>query len=872
MDHPDSLRATNLRRAQVLRVKLATQTDDQDGTGMKGLESLMRFYLPDDPHTIAQRIANHVEYTLARSERNVDTPTLYQATAFHTNDRLIEFWNDTQYHFDTSKVKMCYYMSIEYLLGSSLENALCNLDIEGNYKKVLQDFGVSNLEDLYNQEYDAGLGNGGLGRLAACFLDSMATMDYPVWGYGIRYSYGIFKQEILQCAQIESPDYWIGKNRFPWEVCRREIQYPVRFYGHTYFYTNQDGDLKVSWTGGLEVIAMAYDIPIPGYGTLNTINLRLWSSVPTQSINLESFNKGDYYCALKERQESETITNVLYPHDATPEGRELRLKQEYFFSCASLHDIIDRFKRVFPEKSLEEFSDYNVIQLNDTHPTISIPELMRILLDEEDLSWEEAWKITTKTFAYTNHTVMPEALEKWPVSLFGKLLPRHLEILYEMNRRFLEHHVIPKWPGDHQKTLELSIFEGEGENKNLRMANLAIVGSSFVNGVARIHTEILKNNLFSSFYELWPEKFHNKTNGVTPRRWLRQSNRYLSALYTEYLGSENWVTNLELIKGLRGYVTDPQFRKKFMNAKYEAKMKLRHYILKMSGGKIDVNLFALFDVHVKRIHEYKRQLLNVFSIIYRYMVIKKLSPSDRRAYVVPRVFIFAGKAAPAYVAAKTIIRLICLVAEKVNEDDDVKPYMQVVFMPNYNVSMAQVIIPASDISQHISKAGTEASGTSNMKFAMNGGLILGTLDGANIEIMEEIGRENMFIFGLNAQEVENPKTYEPEPLNEHLYEVLKSVASCEWADQHTTRQYFLPLIEKIWSGNDIYLIARDFGSYLRAQMEVDRTWKNKQQWTTMCINTALGMSKFSSDRTIHQYAIDTWDLKACRVPAQIVSK
>jgi len=675
----------------------------------------------------------------------------------------------------------------------------------------------------------------------------------------------MFKQAIRNGDQIELPDYWLIRGN-PWEIARNEITYPVHFYGFVNTVLDEKGSVRFAWEGGTIVTAVAHDTPVPGYGTLNTINLRLWSSRPTTEIDFEHFNKGDYYEAVRSRQESENITSVLYPNDATFEGRELRLKQQIFFASASLQDIIVRHKQTYgADSSLKDFGKHVAIQLNDTHPSVSIAELMRLLVDNERLGWDEAWAATVQTFAFTNHTVLPEALEEWPLPMFSKLLPRHIQIIYEINSRFLQL-VEKKWPGNNDKKREMSIIR-ESEPKKVRMAFLAIIGSHSLNGVAEIHTEILKKSVFANFYELWPEKFNNKTNGVTPRRWVHNINVPLSNLLTARLGGDEWITNLDVVSKLRHMSDDAQFQFEFSKTKLIAKERLRQTILKISDGKIDVNPNALFDVHVKRIHEYKRQLLNILGVIHRYQNLKRMT-SQQRALAVPRVVIFGGKAAPAYVAAKATIKLICSVADVINRDQDVGDLLKVVYIPNYNVSLAEVICPASDISQHISTAGMEASGTSNMKFAMNGGLILGTMDGANIEMAEEIGSENMFIFGLKAHEIDDARRHRP-PIDERLHDVLKAIWSYTFADERTTNTYFVPLLQRVADGSDYYLISRDFPAYIDANHQIDEVWKEKTKWRRMCLMTIAGMGKFSSDRTIGEYAKHIWAVSPSRVPEMV---
>jgi len=637
-------------------------------------------------------------------------------------------------------------MSLEFLLGRLMQNSLVNVDLEEQYKTALMDIGY-NLEEIYEQEVDPALGNGGLGRLAACFLDSLATLEVPAWGYGIRYDYGIFQQKIVDGNQVEIPDYWLMSGN-PWEIERPDVLYHIRFYGHFNKYKDGGTD-RANWEGGEVVMAMAYDIPIPGFNTFNTNNLRLWKSKPCNEFDFKSFNAGDYHGAIAERQKAEYITSVLYPNDSNEGGKELRLKQQYFFCSATMRDIIRRFKRTH-NNDWKMFPEKNQIQLNDTHPAISTIELLRILIDEEKLSWDLAWTTVYKTFAYTNHTVLPEALEKWSVNLLGRMLPRHLDLIYLINHFFLEK-IRNKYPGDDARVMRMSLIE-EGDHKKVRMAYLSIVCSHTVNGVAAIHSDLLKKTIFKEFDELFPGKILNMTNGVTPRRWIHCCNPGLSSLITDTIAPlDEWLGNLDSLRELAAYSDDPDFVERFIKVKVECKRRLQIWVKENTG--IDIPLEALYDVMVKRMHEYKRQLMNAFYIIHRYLTIKETPAHERRNRFVPRVVMIGGKAAPGYANAKAIIKLINYVANKVNNDSEVGDLLKVIFLPNYNVSNAQIIIPGSELSQHISTAGTEASGTSNMKFVMNGALIIGTMDGANVEIAEEIGQHNMFIFGADVNKV-----------------------------------------------------------------------------------------------------------------------
>lgn len=811
----------------------------------------MASYLSTDVHTIQRSIVNHVEYTLASTRFDIDERRAYLAAAHSCRDRLIESFNDTQQHFDETDCKRVSYLSLEFLLGRMFQNALLNMDIDDNYKQALKELGF-NLEILYEQERDPALGNGGLGRLAACFLDSMATLDLPAFGYGIRYTYGIFRQEINDGYQQERPDYWLTYGN-PWEIERPDVSFPVRFYGTV---SNDPITGRCKWEGGEVVHAVAYDTPIPGHDTFNTINLRLWKAVPGSEFDLAKFNEGDYVTAVNARQRAETITSVLYPSDSTRHGKELRLKQQYFFVCATLQDLITKFRKRQPDRPWTDFPKKNAIQLNDTHPSIGIPELYRILVDEEGLSFDDAAPIVQATFSYTNHTVLPEALEMWSTEVLGNLLPRHLQIIYEINFRFLQE-VERRFPGDTDRLARYSLINEQGQ-KSVRMANLSICCSHTVNGVADLHSKLIITDVFPHFYELWPEKFQNKTNGVTPRRWIHMANPRLSALLTDTLGSEEWIKELGLVSGIKDFADDDDFKRQWMEVKAHNKRRLAALIQRSVG--ITVNPRALFDVHVKRIHEYKRQLLNCLYVIYRYQQIKAMS-SEQRRRVVPRVTMFAGKAAPAYVMAKHIIKLIHDVGAVVNNDPDVGDLLKVIFIPDYNVSNAEIIIPASDISQHISTAGTEASGTSNMKFAMNGGLILGTMDGANVEMAEEIGEENMFIFGALPADVATVrhelKYRSPKPLGAAMAIVLDMLNGGVFCP----RERIQSILDCLRPANDNYILTADFPSYVAAQERVDAAFRDQDEWARMSILTAGSMGKFSTDRTIAEYARDIWQVE-----------
>mmetsp|Transcript_10074 Transcript_10074/g.46169 ORF Transcript_10074/g.46169 Transcript_10074/m.46169 type:complete len:830 (-) Transcript_10074:1618-4107(-) len=813
----------------------------------------MDSYAKNDVLSVQKSIVDHVEYTLARSRYRFDDFEAYQATSMSVRDRLIESWNDTQQYFREQDPKRVYYLSMEFLMGRSLTNSLFNLDLNGTYREALKQLGYE-MENLVEKERDAALGNGGLGRLAACFLDSMASENLPAWGYGIRYQYGMFRQEVIEGFQHENPDYWLNFGN-PWEIERPNIAYPIKFYGNVEI-LEVEGRQAYIWNSGEEVTAIAYDTPIPGWNTPNTINLRLWSAKPSREFDLESFNTGDYVQAILAKQRAETISAVLYPDDRTYQGKELRLKQQFFMVSATLQDIIRRYL-VTHEDTFDDFPDKVALQLNDTHPTIGVPELMRLLMDEHGLGWTKAWDITTRVFSFTNHTVLPEALEKWPVDLVENVLPRHMQIIYDINWRFTQE--LRGIMGDDYDTIgRMSIIEEGDGMKNVRMAHLALIASHTVNGVAAIHSELIKTTIFKDFYQIMPEKFQNKTNGVTQRRWLAFCNPKLSDLITETLGTSAWIKELDLLSDLRLHCDDPAFQAKWAGVKRDNKLRLAELVKQKTG--VDVNPNALFDIQVKRIHEYKRQLLNVMYIIHRYNALKAMTPAEREKQVA-RCVIIGGKAAPGYDMAKRIIKLISAVGDTVNADPEIGDKLQLVFLPDYNVSSAEIIVPGSELSQHISTAGTEASGTSNMKFAMNGCLIIGTMDGANVEIAEEIGQENMFIFGARADVVPGLRL-EREFFNvpEEFYTIVDQIRNgyFGWSD------FFAPVCDAVCGAQDFYLLANDFNDYIRAQEEVDENYLNQALWTKKSILSVAGSGKFSSDRTIRQYAEDIWDVKPAK--------
>ncbi|KAF2154147.1 glycosyltransferase family 35 protein [Myriangium duriaei CBS 260.36] len=794
----------------------------------------------------------HIETTLARSLFNCDERAAYGGTALAFRDRLVIDWNKTQQRQTFADQKRVYYLSLEFLMGRALDNAMLNVGMKDVAKDGLSDLGFR-MEDVISQERDAALGNGGLGRLAACFLDSMASLNYPAWGYGLRYRYGIFKQEIVDGYQVEVPDYWLDFN--PWEFPRHDVTVDIQFYGNVRKYMDDSGKQVTVWENGEIVQAVAYDVPIPGYKTATTNNLRLWSSkAASGEFDFQKFNSGEYEQSVNDQQRAETISAVLYPNDNLDRGKELRLKQQYFWCAASLYDIVRRFKK--SKKAWKEFPNQVAIQLNDTHPTLAIPELQRILVDIEGLDWDDAWSIVQATFGYTNHTVMAEALEKWSVPLMQHLLPRHLAIIYDINLNFLQY-VERNFPKDREMLSRVSIIE-ESQPKMVRMAFLAVIGSHKVNGVAELHSDLIKTTIFKDFVQIYgPDKFTNVTNGITPRRWLHQANPRLSELIASKLGGEDYLKDLTLLNKLEAFVDDKAFRKEFQEIKYANKVRLAKYI--KDTLDVSVNPASLFDIQVKRMHEYKRQQLNIFGVIHRYLTIKSMSAAEKKK-LTPRVSIFGGKAAPGYWMAKTIIHLINQVGKIVNNDPDVGDLLKVVFLEDYNVSKAEIICPASDISEHISTAGTEASGTSNMKFVLNGGLIIGTCDGANIEITREIGEQNIFLFGNLAEDVEDLRHahfYSKFELDTNLVKVFDTIKSGRFGDAGQ----FSALINGIVDHGDYYLVSDDFNSYIETHKLIDEAYANQDEWLTKCITSVARMGFFTSDRCIDEYAESIWNLE-----------
>ena len=830
--------------------------DKKNSTNLNGKSSIF-FTDTEKPasYSLSNQFAENLEFRLIRDRITATGEDAYFALSLAIRDRLVRKWLRTQHHYIEKDVKRVYYLSLEYLMGRLLGNSLINMDYYEECSKILKEDGYS-LEEIREFEHDMGLGNGGLGRLASCYLDSMATLELPAFGYGIRYEYGIFKQAIENGYQAEYPDSWL-QNGNPWDILRRDLEYRVKFYGKSVEELKPDGTYKFNWTDTEDVLAVGYDIPVPGYKNNTVNNLRLWQAKACSDFSFKEFNAGDYVAAVSSKTDSETISKVLYPNDSYVEGKFLRLKQQYFFVSATLQDIIRKFK--INHESFDKFAEKNTIQLNDTHPVIAIPELMRILIDEEGLSWKKSWEITSKTFAYTNHTVVPEALEEWSLQLFEELLPRHIQIVYEINRRFLED-VKTNYSTDPNILSKLSIIN-DRDGKSVRMANLAIVGSFAVNGVAALHTEILKTRIFPHFNKIYPDKFINITNGITPRRWLKTANPFLSNIITDRIG-EGWVYNLNELHKLESFIEDDNFREEFRNAKWLNKKLLIDFIEGENGIKI--NPESMFDVQIKRFHEYKRQLLNVLHIITLYNRIK----DDPKLEIVPRTIIFAGKAAPAYVMAKQIIKLINSVADVVNNDPDVGDKLKIVFIPDYSVTLAEKIIPAADLSEQISMAGLEASGTGNMKFALNGALTIGTMDGANIEIREEVGKENIFIFGLLAEEVVklksggyNPKTFYNS--NEMLKRVIDMIADDFFSKKEPG--IFKSIIDSLL-GTDYYCLLADYQSYVDEQDKVSKLYLNTEEWTKKAIRNVAGVGKFSSDRSIREYAEKIWNVHPIRIP------
>ena len=825
---------------------------DNAGTGGNHIESGTT---PRATATTAVALKNdilrHIEFTLGRDPQTPDQYTCFMGLAYSVRDRLVERWILSQRSLHDTMAKRVYFLSLEFLPGRFLMNYLLSLNLVDEARNALQELGFD-LDELEELEWDAGLGNGGLGRLASCYMDSIACLKLPGYGYGIRYDYGIFHQVIEDGYQKEECDNW-GRSGNAWEIRRREQLMPVRFYGRSESYIDPGGRIRFRWVDGETVLALACDMLIPGKEAEYVTNMRLWTALPSRGFNLEEFSHGDYVGAVQAKVLSENISKVLYPSDEIASGRELRLKQQYFFVAATLQDIIRRYKR--QNSSFANFANSVAIQLNDTHPSIAIPELMRLFMDTEGMEWDEAWSICENTFAYTNHTLLPEALETWPADLIGRLLPRHLEIIYEINRRFLET-VRREHPDEPELEAELSLIQ-EGFIRRIRMSHLAIVGSHAVNGVAELHTAILRKGLFRNFARVFPDRIQSITNGITPRRWLIQANPHLAQLITSAIGPE-WIEDLNKLDKLVPFADDGVFRAAWIRTKQENKRRLARYVLRKTG--IGINPETLFDVHIKRIHEYKRQLLNALHLITLY---NRIRSGSEKSFT-PRTVIFSGKAAPAYHQAKRIIKLITSVADVVNHDPEIKGRLRAVFLPNYCVSQAEKIIPAADLSEQISTAGMEASGTGNMKMALNGALTIGTLDGANVEILEAVGRENIFIFGLNAEEVAalragsyDPRRYYEE--DQELHAVLDMIGSGFFSPADSL--LFAPIISALLDQGDYYRLLADYRSYVTTQEEVSRVFQNPDDWARRSILNTAHMGRFSSDRAVLEYANKIWNVQ-----------
>jgi starch phosphorylase len=817
-------------------------------TGPKMLPVLPPLEMNSD--AITQEFVHYFSRMLGRSELEGNTPVAYEALVHTVRDRLTERWVRTNQTVQANDSRRVCYLSLEFLMGRLLRNALLSLGLDGEATEAMNELGLK-MEDLAGAERDAGLGNGGLGRLAACFLDSCATLKLPVTGYGIRYRYGMFHQKIQDGYQLEEPDSWL-RDGYPWEIERPELVVKVPFGGRSEHYIDLDGVGRFRWVDTRDVLAIPFDVPIPGYRNEVVNTLRLWSAAATDEFNLGEFNAGSYTTAVAAKNEAENITMVLYPNDATEHGQELRLRQQYFLASASLQDAI-RLWRHSHGDDFSEFADKHCFQLNDTHPAVSVAELMRLLLDECKLGWDEAWDITSKTMAYTNHTLLPEALERWSVDMFRRLLPRVLEIIYEINARFVAE-VSRRWPGDNDRLARMSLIE-EGHEPMIRMAYLALIGSFSVNGVAALHSRLLREGLFRDFSELWPHKFNNKTNGVTQRRWLAACNPSLSALINAQLG-DGWVTDLEQLSKLRPLAEDDGFRKSWREVKLGNKRRLANLVKKRTGIVLDTNM--LFDVQVKRIHEYKRQLLNVLHVVHLYDRIKRGEGDS----LVPRAVIIGGKAAPGYVMAKTIIKFINNVARVINADPVTAGKLRLVYFPDYNVSAMETICPATELSEQISTAGKEASGTGNMKFMMNGALTIGTLDGANVEIREAVGEENFFLFGLTVEEVDQRRgNYDPRAIieaDEDFSRVMQLIESGQF--NRFEKGILDPVVACIRAPGDAWFTAADFRSFVDAQQKVEAAYKDQDGWTRLSILNSSASGRFSTDRTMYDYNKDIWKL------------
>jgi starch phosphorylase len=809
---------------------------------------------------IQAAICRHATYSLAKAWRDLSPGDLFTAVALAVRDQMVERYLETAARYARQDPKRLYYLSIEFLLGQSLRNNLSNLRVRELYRQALHNLGAD-LDAVEESEADAALGNGGLGRLAACFLDSLATLGMPGYGYGINYEYGLFKQEIDDGYQREKPDNWLAQGT-PWQIARPDEACLVPVYGRIEHGVDRQGGYNPMWMDWKVLIGIPYDMLIVGYGAQTVNFLRLYSARASRDFDMQIFNDGDYFKAVEQKIASETISKVLYPSDAVVAGQELRLVQEYFLVACAVRDIVRRFEQ--HHHSFQEFPARVAVHLNDTHPALTVAELMRLLVDEKNLPWEEAWAITQASVSYTNHTLAPEALEKWSVALLERVLPRHLQIIYEINRRFLEQ-VVVAYPGDTERLRRMSLLE-ESTPQQVRMTHLAIVGSHAINGVSALHTRLIQTSLVPDFYQLWPERFHNKTNGITQRRWLLQANPGLADLVRATIG-DGWITDLAQLRGLEPWAADADFQAEFRRIKRSNKEKLARVI--RDSVRVSADPDSLFDIQVKRMHAYKRQLLNVMHIVHEYLTLIE----DGQQPPVPRTYVFAGKAAPGYWAAKQIIKLIHSVGRVINNDARASAWIKVAFLPDYRVSLAEKIIPAADLSEQISTAGTEASGTSNMKFALNGALTVGTLDGANIEILQEVGAENIFIFGLTASEVQalraqrayRPRDYyERDPRVKRVAEALRSTVFCRHEPD-----LFAWLYRAILDEHDAHVHLADLPAYLEAQDKAGAAFHDQSRWTRMAILNVARIGKFSSDRTVEGYARDIWDLKRVEVPATL---
>jgi len=792
---------------------------------------------------------DHLTYSFAKDKYSATPRDKFNSVVLSVRENLVEQWMKTQQQYYYMDIKRIYYLSLEFLLDRLLRNYIINLDLLDDYRKAVDVLGMT-YEEIFEHEWDAGLGDGGLGRLASCFLDSMATLQYPGYGYGIRYEYGIFSQKIKNGYQMEAPDNWLRYGN-PWEFPRPELIYPVHFYGRVNTITGESGKFRMEWVDTDEVMAMAYDYPVPGFHNDTVNTLRLWSAKSSRGFRLEYFYSGDYIKAVEDKSNSETISKVLYPDDHTLAGKELRLKQQYFFVSATIRDIIRRYRKYHP--TYNEFPEKVAIQLNDTHPAIAVAELMRILVDEDSIAWNDAWDITKKTFAYTNHTVLPEAIETWSEGLMGNLLPRHLQIIQEIDRRFLIQ-VTERFSGEPQRKWQMAIITGDGE-KRVHMARLALVGSHTINGVSRLHSDILKENVFKNFYLMFPERFQNVTNGVTPRRWLLEANPGLSSLITEAIG-EGWGKNLDELRKLESLAEDTEFRKRFREIKMSNKIALSDFLKRKNNLSFQPSF--LLDCQIKRFHEYKRQLLNILHAITLYNRIKDKKTDEA---FVPRTILFAGKAAPGYFLCKLMIKLIHCISDAINAHPVVNKKLKVIFVPDYGVTLAQHIIPAAELSEQISTAGYEASGTSSMKFILNGALTIGTLDGANVEIREEVGEENFFLFGLKAHEImEMHQTYNPRKYyeeDENLRQIINQLSKGYFSPMEP--ELFYPIVKSLLEGDRFFVLA-DYASYINCQENVTNVYRDEERWTKMAILNVARSGIFSSDRAIREYAEKIWKI------------